>query len=198
MNLLRKAVYLLLPVLIFMACEKDESIIDPVNLKASMADSEEIKMVPFKGNFVSVPLAPEMNEFVSCGINPLTDEPVIGALFNDLFGNATHLGVLGPESSLTALGCSIIEEEDMVFLDVDLEMIIKNKKGDGIKISGKSLISLIDGSATGTFVIKEGYRKFEGATGEVHTKGFFNLKNGVADFSGDGIVTQPNRNKHDD
>lgn len=194
MNLLRKLGFLILPVLLIVACEKDEPLNDPLNLKASVAKSGEVKMVPFKGKFVSAPLAPDMNEFVECGINPLTGEPVIGAVLNTLSGNATHLGVLDQESSLTAVGCSLIEEEEIVFLEVDLVLIIKNKRGDGIEITGKSLISLIDGSATGSFIVTAGYGKFEDAIGQVDTKGFFNFTNGVATFSGDGMVTQPNRN----
>lgn len=187
MNLLRKAGLLLLPVLFFMACEKDEPISDPINLKAHVANSEEVKMVPFKGNFVSFPIAPDPFDCV----DPDTGSVVQAALFNAIKGNATHIGVLDPEQSpLAPVSCLLEEAEGR--LTVGLDMTFVNKKGDGIRILGESVINL-DGSATGSFDIIDGFGKFEGATGWVDTEGFFNFENGVATYSGDGMVTQPNR-----
>lgn len=188
MNLLRKLGFLILPVLLIVACEKDEPVNDPINLKASAAKSEEVKMIPFKGNFVSFPVAPDLTE---C-LDPVTGAYIQAAVFNNIKGNATHIGVLDSEQSpLTPVDCLLDITNGK--LTVGLDMTFVNKKGDGIRVLGESVINL-DGSATGSFEVIQGFGKFEGATGWMDTVGFFDFETGVADYRGEGMVTQPNRN----
>ena len=173
-----------------LACEKDELSEDALYLNASVKETAKMKMVPFKGRFVSSPDATFV-PIVCDGINPETGEPVVAAKNNIVEGNATHLGKLDYMiSPLIVEACAV--DFAVGILSVDLNITFRNKNGDGIRILGTSNITLA-GPATGSYEVVEGFGKFEGATGSVTTTGFFNLETGVAEFSAEGMVTQPNR-----
>jgi hypothetical protein len=171
-------------------CEKDEVGEDALYMKASLKKSEEIKTVPFKGNFISSPSA--QVPIVCSGDNfPGTTEPLVAAKINKVEGNATHLGILDDMNSpLIAEACNLDVQAGI--LSVTLNITFKNKKGDGIRILGVSNISL-EGPASGSYEVVEGFGKFQGATGSISTTGFFNTETGVAEFRAEGSVTQPNR-----
>lgn len=169
------------------SCEKEDLIQDESYLNASFKKTEETKMVPFKGKFVSTPADIIL---IDCAdINPsglIIQAPKI----NVVNGNATHLGILDQiNSPLIAEECSF--DSMTGILTVTLNVTLKNIKGDGIRFLGESNISL-EGPASGNYNIVEGFGKFEGATGSLKTKGFFNGETGVAEFSAKGFVTQPN------
>jgi len=173
------------------ACEKDALNTEESYLKASVEEMEEVKMVPFKGNFVSTPAS---NELIAC-TEPGTD-PFQGPKFNLVTGNATHLGFIDPgvpdQPNSTLLIESCFFDVETGILSVTLNITFKNKKGDGIRILGISNIS-VEGPASGSYEVVEGFGKFEGATGNITTKGFFNAETAVAEFRAEGMVTQPNR-----
>jgi hypothetical protein len=170
-------------------CENNELSEDALYMKASLKKSSEMKMVPFKGNFISSPSAPD--PIVCSGDNdPATGEPLVAAKINKVEGNATHLGILDDMNSvLIAEDCNLDTQAGI--LSVTLNITFKNKKGDGIRILGVSNITL-EGPASGSYEVIEGFGKFEGATGSITTKGFFNGVTGVAEFRAEGFVTQPN------
>lgn len=170
-----------------LGCEKEDLNQDAIYLKASAKKTEEIKMVPFKGNLVSTPADVVL---IDCAdINP-GDLVVSAPKINVVTGNATHLGILDQiNSPLIVEDCSF--DSNTGFLIVTLNITLKNKKGDGIRFLGVSNIS-VEGPASGNYDIVEGFGKFEGATGSLTTKGFFNGETGVAEFSADGFVTKPN------
>ena len=187
MILLRKLGFLILAIALITACEKDEVSNDVQLLKAGIESSEEVKMIPFKGNFVSFPVAPDLFDCV----DPDTGDVVQAALVNAISGNATHIGVLDPNlSPLVPTDCLLDVGNGK--LVVGLDMTFVNKKGDGIQILGESIINL-DGTATGSFDIIGGFGKFDGASGWIETEGFFNFENGVATYRGEGMVTKPNK-----
>lgn len=168
------------------ACEKDALNTEEAYLKASAEKMEEIKMVPFKGNFVSRPASEEL---IACA-EPGTD-PFMGPKFNLVSGNATHLGIMDqPNSPLTIESCSFNATTGI--LTVTLDITFKNKNGDGIRILGVSNIS-VAGPASGSYDVVDGFGKFQGATGSITTTGFFNAETAVAEFSAEGMVTQPNQ-----
>ena len=109
------------------ACEKDALNTEEAYLKASAEKMEEIKMVPFKGNFVSRPASEEL---IACA-EPGTD-PFMGPKFNLVSGNATHLGIMDqPNSPLTIESCSFNATTGI--LTVTLDITFKNKNGWGIQ-----------------------------------------------------------------
>ena len=166
-----------------LGCERED--LDYLN--DSVKGVEEIKMVPFKGKFVSTPADVVLIECAD--VNP-TGVVLPALKFNVVNGNATHLGVLDQMNSpLIAEECSF--DSQTGFLTVTLNITVKNKKGDGIRFLGVSNISL-EGPASGSYDIVEGYGKFENAMGTLTTTGFFNGETGVAQFSADGYITQPN------
>lgn len=172
--------------LVLFACEKDELNLDSTTLKAKAEKSEEVKMVPFKANLSSTPM--DDSELIAC-INP--DElPYAVAKLSTVSGNATHLGKLNwIKSPLTVNHC----EFDPITgnFTVELDMIFKNKNGDGIHIFGESIMH-ITGPATGEFLIIDGFGKFKDASGELLTEGFLNVEAGTTVFRAEGMVTQPN------
>lgn len=172
-----------------MGCEKEELNQDASFLKATVKKMEEVKMVPFKGKFLSTPADVILIECAD--INPGTGVVVPALKFNIVSGNASHLGILDAANSpLIVEDCSF--DSQTGFLAVTLNITYKNKNGDGIRVLGISNIS-IEGPASGSYEVVEGYGKFEGATGSMTTEGFFNGETGVAEFSAEGFVTQPNR-----
>ena len=166
-----------------LGCERE----DLDNLNDSARGVEELKMVPFKGKFVSTPADVVV---IGCAdINP-TGVVLPAAVFNIVSGNATHLGKIDQMNSpLLVEECSF--DSQTGFLTVTLNITVKNKKGDGIRFLGVSNIS-VEGPASGNYDIVEGFGKFENAAGTLTTTGFFNGETGVANFSADGYITQPN------
>ena len=170
-----------------LGCEKEDLTQDASYLKALDKQTEKIKTVPFKGNFVSTPADVVLIECAD--INP-TGVVIPAPKINVVKGNATHLGILDQMNSpLIVEECSF--DSNTGILTVTLNITVKNKNGDGIRFLGESNIS-IEGPASGTYNIVEGYGKFEGATGSLTTNGFFNGETGVAEFSAEGFITQPN------
>lgn len=175
-------------VLATMSCENENMLHEASELNASVNRIEEIKMVPFKGKFIS---SPADIVLIDCAdINP-TGVIIQAPKINVVNGNATHLGLLDEiRSPLMVEDCSF--DSQTGFLTVTLNITVRNKKGDGIRFLGVSNISL-EGPASGSYEIVEGYGKFEEATGTLITTGFFNGETGVAEFSAEGFVTQPNQ-----
>ena len=188
-NAMKSVKVLLTGLLVFFAigaCEKDALNTEEAYLKVSVEEMEEIKMVPFKGNFISTPASTEL---IACA-EPGTD-PFQGPKFNLVSGNATHLGIMDtPNSTLLIESCFF--DGDAGILSVTLNVTFKNKNGDGIRMLGISNIS-VAGPASGSYDVVEGFGKFEGAAGTITTTGFFNAETAVAEFSANGMVTQPNR-----
>lgn len=180
----------LVAIMALFACEKDEMNEDAVYSKASLKEIAELKMVPFKGNFVSSP-ADQIPIACTGDNDPSTGEPLVAAKINKVEGNATHLGILDDlNSPLIAEGCFLDLQSGI--LSVNLNITFRNKNGDGIRILGLSNITLA-GPASGNYEVVEGFGKFEGASGTITTTGLFNMETGVAEFSVDGFVSQPNQ-----
>ena len=171
-------------------CEKDELNQDVLYVKATLKENAEVKMVPFKGKFISRPSAQVPIECTGDN-DPVTGEPFVAAKLNKVEGNATHLGILDDMDSPLVVEACVLDLQAGI-LSVTLNITFKNKKGDGIRILGVSNISL-EGPASGSYDVVEGFGKFEGATGSITTTGFFNGVTGVAEFQVEGNVTQPNR-----
>ena len=171
-----------------LGCDREDLTEDSSFLNDSAVNTERIKMVPFKGNFVSTPADVIL---IDCpDINP-TGIVIPAPKINVVNGNATHLGILDDiNSPLIVEECAF--DSQTGFLTVTLNITLINRNGDGIRFLVVSNISL-EGPASGNYNIVEGFGKFEGATGSLITEGFFNGETGVAEFSADGFVTQPNR-----
>jgi hypothetical protein len=175
--------------LLALSCVKDEVTDDALFLKTSVSEMDEVKMVPFKGDFLSTP---NDIELVLC-IPPEAEVAV--PKINAVEGNATHLGILQRDQSpLFVVDCYLnFDDPEDPKVITTLDITLRNKKGDGIRLLGQSTISL-SGPASGSYEIVEGFGKFSGATGSATTTGFFNPEAGSAAFSLKGSVTQPNRN----
>lgn len=174
--------------LLALSCTKDEAADDALFLKTSISKRHDVKMVPFKGDFLSTPNGMEL---VVC-IPPEAEVAV--PEINAVEGNATHLGILDRDQSpLLVVDCNLnFDDPDDPKVVTTLDITLRNKKGDGVRLLGQSTISL-SGPASGSYEIIEGFGKFSGATGAATTNGFFNPEAGSAAFKVDGMVTQPNR-----
>ena len=174
--------------LFILSCAKDEMADDALFLKASTSKKSEVKMVPFKGDFLSTPNGMEL---VVC--IPQEAEVAVPKI-NATEGNATHLGILDRgQSPLFVVDCNLnFDDPEDPKVITTLDITLRNKKGDGVRLLGQSTISLL-GPASGSYEIIEGFGKFSGATGSATTTGFFNPEVGSAEFTVDGMVTQPNR-----
>ena len=145
-------------------------------------------MVPFKGDFSSVP-APE-HGIIECGY-PDAGFPMPSPIIHPTSGNATHLGLIVPENSrVKIVGCSLDLEGG--YLIGDLDMIFMNKKGHGIHVLGQSRMGLFGQPSSGHYNVIGGYGKFEGATGEMDSRGLVNPDNFHVVFQMEGMVSQPN------
>ncbi len=188
MKLFAKIFLTSLSFLVVVSCTNDEVTDDAVFLKTSISKKNDVKMVPFKGDFLSTPNGMEL---VVC-IPPEAEIAV--PEINAGEGNATHLGILDRDQSpLFVVDCNLnFDDPEDPKVITTLDITLRNKKGDGIRLLGQSTISL-SGPASGSYEIIEGFGKFSGATGSAKTTGFFNPEAGSAEFNVDGMVTQPNR-----
>lgn len=172
--------------LFFMSCSQEDGLIQKSSDLDDIANSKDIKMVPFKGNFSSIPVSPEP---IPCTFQG-QPSPVEALIYNTISGNATHLGKIDPTlSPLIVVNCILNDEESIT---TTLEMTFRNKNGDGIKVYGDAVLN-IAGPSSGYFDIIEGYGKFEGATGWMATAGMFNIDQGTTVYSAEGRISQPNR-----
>ena len=147
----------------------------------------EVKQVPFKGTFQSTPGGYEM---IEC-FDPSNGYSIMGPVFNLMTGNATHLGILDRESSPLIIADCELDLEEGVLIGT-LDMTFKNKNGDGIRILGQSIMGLYGQPSSGEYEVIEGYGKFEGALGHMTSKGVVDFDVAVADFTVEGVVSQPN------
>ena len=183
-----KIFFMSLSFLIVLSCTKDEVADDAFYLKTSISKRNDVKMVPFKGDFLSTPNGVELLVCIPPEVAVAVPE------INAVEGNATHLGILDRDQSpLFVVDCALNNDDPQnPKVITTLDITLRNKKGDGLRLLGQSVISLL-GPASGTYEIIEGFGKFSGATGSATTDGFFNPEAGSAVFSVDGMVTQPNR-----
>jgi len=172
----------LLCLFLFSSCESDNFVDNPEFLKADIVKNDIAKMIPFKGDFLSTPNDVEPID-CSNGVAVMKTNAVIG--------NATHIGLI--DRSMSPL---IVEDCDFNpstgVITAELNVTVKNSKGDGIRFLGISNMN-VAGPSSGNYIIVEGFGKFEGATGELSTVGYLNAAAGSAEFKVEGIITQPNR-----
>ena len=166
--------------LLFVSCEKDLVLNDMVADEAIETRAKYEVEIPFKGKFFSFPVAMEL---IDCGYD-------LGLpIYNAISGNATHLGELDPfQSPLIGVDCSLNPATMVVTATID--MTFKNLDGDGLRILGQSDMSL-DGPASGSYTVQEGFGKLYGATGNLTTKGQLNPNDGTAHFEVNGLITVP-------
>jgi hypothetical protein len=174
----------LIATLVITACQKDDIALFSDD-QVEMRNGEEPQMVPFKGDFAISPIGTEM---IAC-FDPEANYTIPTFSNHAVNGNATHLGLIDPmQSQFNVVECALnIQEQLATFTD---EIILKNKKGDGLFFLGNSTASLA-GPGTGYYVVVEGYGKFENATGWINTIGNISGPDGPV-FAVDGMVTQPN------
>ena len=188
MKLSTKVILTSFSFLLVLSCTKDEVAVEAIDLKTSISKKNDVKMVPFKGDLLSTPNGMEL---VVC-IPPEAEIAV--PEINAVEGNTTHLGILDRDQSpLLVVDCNLNfdDPEDPKVITI-LDITLRNKNGDGVRLLGQSTISL-SGPASGNYEIIEGFGKFYGATGSANTTGLFNPEAGSAAFSVKGMVTQPNR-----
>ena len=147
-----------------------------------MEKNDAVKMIPFKGDFLSTP-----ND-----VEPIDCSNGVAVMkTNAVNGNATHIGLADRSMSpLIVESCDF--DPSTGIITAELNVTVKNSKGDGIRFLGTSNMN-VAGPSSGNYVIVEGFGKFEGATGELSTTGFLNAAEGSAEFKAEGFITQPNR-----
>ncbi len=167
-----------------MGCEQHDYLLvddDPIALR----NHESERMVPFKGNFEVIPVS---DESIVC-LDANGDPAIPLVKFNTVKGNATHLGlIVGDESEFTIESCFVDFGNGTLTLNDLIE--IRNKKGDGLRFQGQSVVDLATNLGLGHYTVVEGFGKFENASGEMTTYG--NLNNDPPTFVADGMVSQPN------
>lgn len=147
MKTLKLVLISILALLTFAACETEPIEADLMNYDSSTKKSKEVKMVPFKGNFSSFPI--DMTP-IDC-LDPATGVIISALKNNAVSGNATHLGILDSnQSPLFVVDCALDGINQTI--TTTLDMTLKNKKGDGIRIFGESILS-VAGPSTGNFEI---------------------------------------------
>jgi hypothetical protein len=166
--------------LLFMSCEKDSTLISLETDEAIETRAKSEVEIPFKGKFFSFPVAMDL---IDCGYE-------LGLpIYNAISGNATHLGELDPfQSPLIGVDCSF--NPGTMIVTATIDMTFKNLEGDGLRILGQSDMSL-NGPASGSYVVQEGFGKLYGATGNLNTTGKLNPNDGTAEFEVDGKIVVP-------
>ncbi len=165
--------------MIMIACEKD-SFTSTLDESIDTRAPEEVT-IPFKGKFLSTPTS--YDEWTDCGYE------VMLTVNNAISGNATHLGKLDvSQSPLIGVDCSFDPTTGIV--TATLDMTFMNHKGDGLRMLGQSDMS-INGPASGSYTVMEGYGKLAGATGNLNTKGKLDPATITAEFEVYGKITVP-------
>jgi hypothetical protein len=165
--------------IVLIACEKDSFTTTPDEPIDTRAPEEVV--IPFKGKFISTPTS--YDEWTDCGYG------VMLTINNAVSGNATHLGELDmAQSPLYGVDCSFDPATGIV--TATLDMTFMNYAGDGLRILGQSDMS-VNGPASGSYTVMEGFGKLAGATGDLNTKGQLDPATITAEFEVYGKITVP-------